>query len=130
MVAVLLRTVLVEDDILAVRRLERLLRQIRVTEVVGVVHDGLAAVEVVNRLTPDLLLLDIDLPKLSGLEVLAHITHRPLVVITSAHSELRASVREFDAIAFLNKPIDLAALRKAMEDVRKRWFHQGGVKVS
>jgi len=124
MIAILIRTVIVEDDLLAVRRLERLLGLIGVTELISVVYDGLAAVAVVDRLKPDLLLLDIDLPKLSGLEVLARITHRPLVVIASAHSEFRAIARSSEAIAFLDKPIELEPLRRAIEDVRLKWLQR------
>jgi DNA-binding LytR/AlgR family response regulator len=90
----------------------------------------LAAVGVVDRLKPDLLLLDIDLPRLSGLEVLARITHRPLVVVTSAHSELRATVRSSEAIAFLDKPIELEPLRRAIEDVHQKWLQRGAASAT
>jgi two-component system LytT family response regulator len=88
--------------------------------VVGEAASGETAVDLIARLAPDLLFLDVQLPELNGFEVLSALDDRrpPLVVFTTAYSE--HAVRAFDAHAldYLVKPIDAARFGQALERAR------------
>jgi CheY-like chemotaxis protein len=120
------RTVIVVDDHAAVRMLCRIGLEeagIRVTEA----SDGVEALDQIRRDPPDLVLLDIMLPRLNGWEVAAELTQDPStneipIVFISALTGLRERRRAFDIGAFdyVPKPLDPAALAKTVIDVLDR----------
>jgi len=112
-----MRTVIADDDARSSTHLAHLLEAFTQVELVGVAVDGEQAVELVDRLLPDLLFIDIDMPKLDGFQVLKDIAHQPLVVIVTGHSEYRHLSLETDAIYCLTKPVDAAQVRKAMDKI-------------
>lgn len=114
-----IRTLLIEDEAVSARYLQRLLGEIAEIEMIGVARDGEEGVEAINRLRPELIFLDIELPKLSGFEVLQRIQHKPLVVFLTAHGEYRGMANESDAVAFLCKPVDAEQIRGVVEKIRR-----------
>jgi two-component system LytT family response regulator len=72
-----MRVVIADDDVLSNTHLGRLLEAFAQVEVVGIAVDGQQAVELVDRLDPDLLFLDIEMPKLNGFQVLKSIKQQP-----------------------------------------------------
>ena len=78
------RTLLVEDEEHARDRLRRLLAASADVEIVGEAADGRSAIERIDALEPDLVFMDIELPEVSGLDVLSCTRHRPLVVFVTA----------------------------------------------
>jgi two-component system LytT family response regulator len=115
-----MRALIVDDERLARRRLRRLLAAAPDVVVVGEAASGETAVDLIARLAPDLLFLDVQLPELNGFEVLSALDDRrpALVVFTTAYSE--HAVRAFDthALDYLVKPIDAARFDKALERAR------------
>lgn len=116
----MIRTVVVDDDF-RVAEIHRLyVEQVAGFEVVGVARTGAEAVELAGRLRPDLLLLDIYLPDMSGLDVLRRIRDQRLsvdvIVITAAKdvATLRAAIHG-GSIHYLIKPFNFAALRERLE---------------
>jgi two-component system, LytTR family, response regulator len=109
-----LRVVLADDEELAVRHLQRLLGAYPVVDVVGVASDGLQAVELVDRLQPDLIFVDVEMPGLSGFQVLKAIRHKPMAVVITAHSRYRQMALESEAIECLVKPVDAEQMQRAM----------------
>ena len=109
-----LKTLLVDDEPLARKRLRRLLAEHAEIEIAGEASDGVDACRVIDDLKPDLVFLDVQMPGLSGFEVLANIRHRPQVIFVTAHDEF--AVRAFDeqALDFLVKPVEPARLAKAL----------------
>lgn len=110
------------DDDATLRRLLRLLfeRDGRF-EVVGEAADGVEAVALLDDLDPDLLLLDLAMPRMDGLEVLSHIGGRPrprVVVLTGfAEPALRDQVLSLGARACLQKGDDFARLTADLADI-------------
>lgn len=115
-----MRTLIVEDEPLARRTLRRFLSEAPDIEVVGEAADGLSALEAIDRLTPDLLFLDVRLPEISGLEVLARARHAPAVVFTTAFDRYAVAAFEHEAIDYLVKPFGRRRLQETLERVRKR----------
>lgn len=111
-----LRVLVVDDHDLA--RLRELVEGTSDATCVGEARDGPGAVEAIDALRPDLVLLDVRLPGCSGLEVLERSEHRPPVVFTTAHAEHAVDAFELEAIDFLLKPFGRARFQKALERVR------------
>jgi two-component system LytT family response regulator len=109
------RAVLVDDEDLAIKRLRRLLRDEPSVEIIGTAQNGRKAIELVEHLKPDLLFLDIQLPGLSGLDVIRRLQHMPVVIFTTAYDEYALAAFETSAVDYLLKPIEKPRLRKAME---------------
>ena len=108
--------VIVEDEPLARKTLRDLLVAIAADwlEIIGEAADGLAAVELINTRQPDLVFLDINLPELSGLDVLKRLTHEPAVIFTTAHDRHAIAAFELAALDYLLKPFGRARLQQAL----------------
>lgn len=110
-----LRTVIVDDEPLARKRLRRLLEARHDVAIAGEAGDGKAACELIERERPDLVLLDIQMPGMSGFDVLGALTWRPRVVFVTAYDEY--AVRAFDeqALDYVLKPVEPERLARALE---------------
>jgi two-component system LytT family response regulator len=115
-----IRALIVDDEPLARRGLRDLLASSPDIEVVGESPDGIQAVTDIERQTPDLVFLDVQMPGLDGFEVLAACdpARAPVVVFVTAHDA--HALRAFDAhaIDYLLKPIDPGRLRVALDRAR------------
>ena len=111
-----LRTLIVDDEPLARRRLARLLKDEPGVRVVGQASDGDGAVAALGRLRPDLLLLDVRLPGMNGLAVLDALGagRRPAVVFVTAYDQYAIAAFEREAVDYLLKPVDGLRLRAAV----------------
>lgn len=116
----MIRTVLVDDEPLANEGLELLLAPHGDFEVVGSYMSGAEAIAGIRDAAPDLVFLDVQMPRVDGFGVLAGLAEHPLpkVVFVTAHD--RHAVRAFEAHAldFLSKPVDAARFAACLERVR------------
>jgi two-component system LytT family response regulator len=115
-----IRTVIVEDEAPARGRLIRFLKAHPDVELAGEAATGAEAIALIERATPDLVLLDIKLPDISGLEVLKRISDRPHVVFSTAYDSYAIEAFEVEAVDFLLKPYEQARVDTALERVRAR----------
>lgn len=111
--------VLVEDEPLALSELRDLVREVGWLESVGEALDGEAAVRLIEELRPDIVFLDVQLPELSGLEVLDRVVHQPVVVFTTAHDRYAVAAFEFEALDYLIKPFGRERFRRAVSRARR-----------
>jgi two-component system LytT family response regulator len=111
-----LRVVVADDEPIGRQRLTRLLQAEPDTEVVAACADGEEAVEAIREHTPDLVLLDIQMPRLDGFEVVAALgqAHQPAVIFVTAHDQYAVRAFEIHAFDYLLKPVDQDRLREAM----------------
>lgn len=111
-----LRTLIVDDEPLARRRLARLLKDEPGVRVIGEAADGAGAIAALGRLHPDLLLLDVRLPGMDGLAVLDALgaARRPAVVFVTAYDQYAVAAFEREAVDYLLKPVDGERLRAAV----------------
>lgn len=119
-----IRTLLVDDEELARRVLRELLQRHSDIEVVGECANGFEAVKSVAELGPDLLFLDIQMPKLDGFEVLELIGPGPVVIFATAYDQHALRAFEVHAVDYLLKPIAPARFEAALERVRLRLREQ------
>ncbi len=115
----MIRTLLIDDEQPARERLRQLLAAHPDVEVVGEAEDGIEAAEKIAELTPDLVLLDIQMPGASGLDVAASLGRpRPAVIFCTAFDQYAVDAFELSAIDYLLKPVNRARLAAALDRVR------------
>lgn len=118
------RVVIVDDEALAVERLELALRCIPEAEVVGAFLDGREAVRAMSALRPDILILDVHMPNLDGFGVLRSLaaaeTDLPEVIFVTASEEHAVRAFEVRAADYLVKPAPFARLKAAVQVARRR----------
>ena len=118
-----IRTIIVDDEELARRGIElRLARHPDIT-IVRQCANGREAIAAVAQDKPDLMFLDIQMPGLSGFEVLARLPHEslPMVVFVTAYDRYALDAFEAQAIDYLLKPINDLRFAQALERVRAQW---------
>jgi two-component system LytT family response regulator len=122
------RAVVVENEELSLSRLLRLLSE-RASEVdvVGQAMDGPSAVTVLAEQKPDLVFLDIQLPGMTGFEVLERVKLQPAVIFTTGFQEHAIEAFRTYAIDYLLKPIDGESLERALSKLRRIGFNQSDV---
>jgi two-component system, LytTR family, response regulator len=107
-----------DDEPIARAGLRRMLAAHEWVDVIGDAVHGPEAADAINRLTPDLVFLDIQMPGLLGTEVLTRITHRPRVVFTTAFAQHAVTAFELGAVDYLLKPFGADRLATTMERIR------------
>jgi len=116
-----IRALLVDDEEIARERLRQLLGAIADIEVIGEAADGEEAVQRTLELRPDLLLLDIQMPGVSGLEVAACLPRpRPKIVFCTAFDAYAVKAFEVEAMDYLLKPVSPHRLALAIDKIRQR----------
>jgi two-component system response regulator LytT len=118
-----LRTVVVDDEQLAREELCFLLEQIPGIAIVGQAGDGPEALNVIAEHTPDLVMLDVQMPGLTGFEVARRLLHGEAdsqVVFVTAYDRHAIEAFEVNAVDYLLKPVEADRLSTAVERVRKR----------
>lgn len=117
-----LRLLIADDEPLARQRLSVALSQMEEVEVVGMAEDGLAAAEQVQRLKPDVLLLDIQMPGANGIEVARALTQetRPDIIFVTAFDRFAVDAFVLEAVDYLLKPVKFDRLKEAIGRVVHR----------
>jgi two-component system LytT family response regulator len=117
-----LRTLLVDDEPLALERLQVFFRDIAGVEVIGTARDGREAAEAIERLKPDLALLDIQMPEQNGLRVAATLPpeDRPEIIFVTAFEQYAPDAFEVEAADYLLKPVRFDRLWQAVERAKRR----------
>lgn len=114
-----LTILVVDDEAVARRRLRRMLQEIPAVEVVGEAQDGEDALAQVAQLRPDVVLLDIRMPGLDGIDVAEQLPEATHVVFTTAYEEYALKAFEAAAVDYLLKPIERQRLTASIERVRR-----------
>lgn len=112
-----IKTFLVEDEPLSMDRLKELLTRFPDVEIVGEAKDGNSAIEKIDALKPELILLDIQMPGQSGFEVLNQMNHSPHVVFVTAYDQYALKAFEENAVDYILKPVSQDRLRKTIDRV-------------
>jgi two-component system, LytTR family, response regulator AlgR len=116
-VAEQLRTLIVDDEPLAVERLQLICARLPGLDVVGTAGGGAAALQLVESLGPDLLLLDLTMPETDGLAVARSLAGRPsppAVIFVTAHESFAVEAFDLDAVDYVLKPVAPERLERAI----------------
>ena len=109
-----LKAFLVDDEELALRRLARLLQDTSRVEIVGRCSDPIDAIARLQGLAVDVLFLDIEMPGMTGFEMLEQLQAEPLVIFTTAYHQYSLQAFDVNSIGYLLKPIEPQQLEKAL----------------
>jgi len=118
----ILRTIIVDDEPLALRLLAAKLGKLSNVEIVAQCSNGREAIAAVIDLAPDLLFLDIQMPGLSGLDVVKHLQNdtMPLVVFATAYEQYALEAFDAHAVDYVLKPIDDERIHRAVTRAQER----------
>lgn len=121
-----IRVLIAEDEPLARERIRSLLEQEEDVEIVGEVGDGRTAVEEIRSAEPDLLFLDVNMPELTGFEVIEEIgiDAMPPVVFVTAYDQFAVHAFDAHAVDYILKPFDEDRFRTAVERARETLKNQ------
>jgi two-component system response regulator LytT len=118
-----IRTIVVDDEDLAREELCFLLAGLAEVEIVGQAADGPDALRVIDERRPDLVLLDVQMPGLTGFEVARRLLaadHAPHLVFVTAYDQYAVQAFEVNAVDYLLKPVEATRLAQAIERARRR----------
>ncbi len=117
-----LRTLIVDDEPLAVERMQVICAKLKDLAVVGTASDGAAALRLIEALEPDLVLLDMTMPEVDGLSVARKLAKaeperqkRPAIIFVTAHDNFAVEAFDLDAIDYVLKPVAPDRLGRAIE---------------
>ena len=116
-----IRCLAVDDEPLALQQLEKYIGEVPWLECVGLCQSAVEARQQMEQQAVDALFLDINMPDLSGLDLVRGLAVTPLVVFTTAYSEYALEGYKVDAVDFLLKPFGAADFQRAAEKVRERF---------
>jgi len=114
----------VDDEPLARNLLSDYVKKIPFLTLVATAENALKAMQVLRENPIDLIFLDIQMPELTGINMLKALQQKPMVVLTTAYSEYALESYELDVVDYLLKPITMERFLKAVEKVSHRL--QGG----
>jgi two-component system LytT family response regulator len=113
------KTLIIDDEQLARQRLIHLLKPYEVFDIIGEAVNGQDGVDKIERLMPELIFLDIEMPVLNGFEMLYRLIHQPKVVFTTAYDQYAIKAFEEDSIDYLLKPIETERLEKTIKKLQQ-----------
>lgn len=114
-----LQCLIIDDEQLAREMLEAYAKRIPDLEVVGRCKSATEAADFLNQYRVDFLLLDIQMPKLTGIDLLRQLTHPPKVILTTAYADYALEGYELEVVDYLLKPIGFGRFAKAISKVKE-----------
>lgn len=121
---------IIDDEPLAINVIKSHLEQINDFEIVNTFTNAIDALNFLKDNPIDLIFLDINMPLLDGFNFIKSLEEKPLIIITSAHSEFAIEAYELDLLDYLLKPISFPRFYKAINKVRKIKSNQQTTKIS
>jgi two-component system LytT family response regulator len=111
----MIKAILIDDEALARGVVKHYLAGFPEIEVVAECSDGFEGLKAIAQHQPDLIFLDIQMPKISGFEMLELVDNRPAVIFTTAFDEYAIKAFEVNAVDYLLKPIEKSRFEQAMQ---------------
>lgn len=118
-----IRTIIVEDEAPARDLVKAFLKNHENIEVIMECADGFSGVKAINENKPDLVFLDIQMPKLTGFELIELLDEMPAIIFTTAYDKYAIKAFELSAVDYLMKPFSLSRFNEAIEKVYTRLNH-------
>lgn len=113
-----IRCIVVDDEPLARKGMLEYIDHVDFLNVVGVFENAQQVYAMLNEVETDLIFLDIEMPKVSGIDFLRSVKHAPMVIITTAYQEYAVESYELDVVDYLVKPVSLPRFLKAVNKAK------------
>ncbi len=114
------RCIIVDDEPVAIRILEKHLSAFSSVEIVATFHLATQALEFLRNQRVDLILLDINMPRMTGMDLIRTLQHPPAVILTTAYRDYAVEAYDLDVVDYLVKPISLERMAKALQRYYER----------
>ncbi len=116
-----IRVLLVDDEELALELLKKKLLELGEVEIIGLCNNGFEAVKECARLKPDVIFLDIEMPKLNGFDVIELLdkNNLPYIIFVTAYNDYAVEAFEKEAIDYIVKPASKDRIKKSLDRIRK-----------
>jgi two-component system LytT family response regulator len=124
-----IRTIIVDDEEPARTILREYLSDHQNIEIVAECANGFEAVKAITELNPDLLFLDIQMPKLNGFEVLELVDKQPAIIFATAYNQYAIKAFEVHAVDYLLKPFSKGRIQEALTHVQEHLRHQKNIPI-
>lgn len=114
------KSVVIDDERLAREELKSILSEYPEISIVGEAQNGEEGIELIKKTDPDLIFLDVNMPELSGFDMLKKLENIPHVIFITAYDEYALKAFEVNALDYILKPIDPERLADAIEKLKER----------
>ena len=118
------KTIIVDDEKLAREIIKKYLSEFNDFELAAECSNGFDAIKKINEIHPDIIFLDVQMPRITGFEMLELIENPPVIVFTTAFDHFAIKAFEVNAADYLLKPYSLERFAEAVEKAKKRLLHQ------
>ena len=127
-----IRVLIVDDEPGARRRLERLLKEEEDVEIIAQAGNGREAISIIEKQMPDLVFLDVQMPKMSGIDVVRNVgpDRMPAVVFVTAYDQYAVKAFELAALDYLLKPFDDERVERTLERAREALNQKSGKNIA
>jgi DNA-binding LytR/AlgR family response regulator len=115
-----IKCIIIDDEPLAITVLKNYISEFKNIELVGTFNSSIEALPIIENNELDLLFLDINMPKMNGLDFLRTLTNKPHIIITTAYREFAVECFDLDVLDYLVKPIPFGRFLKAINKVVNR----------
>jgi len=122
-----IKTLLVDDEEVAIRRLRQMLSRYPDISIIGEAADGPSAVAIINERRPELVFLDIQMPGLDGFGVLGGLDYTPMIVFLTAYEEYAVKAFEKESLDYLLKPVEAERLDLTIQRVARNRATDGSI---
>jgi two-component system LytT family response regulator len=117
-----IRILIIDDEAPARDIIKHYLKEVDSIEVIAECADGFSGLKSISALKPDLVFLDIQMPRLTGIELVEVLTEKPEIIFTTAYDQFALRAFELNAVDYLMKPYEkrrfLGAVKKAIDKIR------------
>jgi len=120
----MIRTIIIDDEPLATGLIQEYLNEYKDIELLAVCHDGFEGLKAIQKHQPDLIFLDVQMPKINGFEMLELLEELPAVIFSTAFDEYAMQAFEVHAVDYLLKPFSQERFNKSLEKYRQSGLAQ------
>jgi len=116
----MIKTIIIDDEKLAREGLKNLLREFTDIEIIAEASNADEGLDLIDKLKPQLIFLDIQMPEKTGFEMLEELIESPAIIFTTAYNEFAIKAFEVNALDYILKPIETSRLREAIAKAKKQ----------
>ena len=121
----MIKVVIVDDDELCIAVIEDMVNQLDDFSCIGTFQSAIEAYKFINSNEVDVAFLDVEMPKMGGIELLKNLENPPLVVMITSHDEFALESYEYNVTDFLKKPVEWARFIKTVKKINNKLFGLG-----
>lgn len=121
------KTIIIDDERLAREELKSLLKEYHEIEVIDEAKNGQEGIELINSKKPDLIFLDVNMPGMSGFDMLKQLNEIPHVIFITAYDEYALKAFEVNALDYVLKPVEHERLRDAVNKLIRNEEEESGL---